>query len=487
MKKKQQSTAGEIFILCFFMLLLIVFISYFLLAYYYQSGFSVNTWINGVYCTGKTVEEVNAELMTEVIEPPVIMISTNSGGDEAYDNLIDLGEMDFQCDYLSVLNEYMSSQNPFLWVDNLISHQNHEIEPRVTYDEKAFREAFEQTCVQQYSERLAETYVVLSFDEKDGWNFHDGLTHRIDMDMTLKLVKEAIEEGQYEINIDELDCFYDIPLSEEQEEIRRMWEKLQEFINSDIVYDMGAEHIVLDSVQMSHFLKYEYREDLRMDYPILDEQGQFILDEEEIRKFVENLAEEYDTYGKERDFQSSRGDLITIPAGGTYGTTLDQEAEVAFLIENLLSDEMHTGEILLHIPTYEKQGNVRGKDDIGGTYIEIDMTEQRMYYYKDFELVLDTDVVTGNINRGMGTPEGVNYVYYMQRNRVLRGPGYASPVKFWMAVKGAVGIHDASWQPIFGGERYKTNGSRGCINTPTDVMSELYEMAELGTPVLMFY
>lgn len=487
MKKKQQSIAGEIFILCFFILLLLIFVGYFCLAYYYQSGFSVNTWINGVYCTGKTVEEVNAELMTEVIEPPVIVISTNCDGDDAYDNLIDLGEMDFQCDYISVLNEFMSSQNPFLWVDNIISHQNHEIDPRISYDEKAFREAYEQTCVKQYSEKLPRVYLEFNIDEADGWVFHDGLTHRINMDMSLTLVKKAIDEGQYEINIDELDCFYDIPFSEEQEEIRRMWEKLQAFINSDLVYDMGAEQIPLDPAQLSHFVKYEYREDLQMDYPILDEQGQFILDEEEIKKFVASLAEEYDTYGKDREFQSSRGDLITVPAGGTYGTTLDQETEVAFLMENLLSEEMHTGEGLLHIPAYKKQGYVRGKDDIGGTYIEIDMTEQHMYYYKDFELVLDTDVVTGNINRGMGTPEGINYVYFMQQNRVLRGPGYASPVKFWMAVNGAVGIHDASWQPVFGGERYKTYGSRGCINTPTDVMSELYDMAELGTPVLMFY
>lgn len=484
---KKQSIAGELFILCFFILLLMVFAGYFFLAYYYQDGFRVNTWINGVYCTGKTVEEVNEELMTDVIEPPVIVISTNSGRDADYDNVIDLGEMDFRCDYISALNEYMASQNPFLWVDNIFLHQNNELHPKISYDEKAFREAFEQTCVRQYSERLSRMYILLSIDEKDGWSFHDGLTHRIDMDRALKLVKEAIDEGQYEINIDELDCFHDIPLTEEQEEIRSMWERLQGFINSDLVYDMGAEQIALDPAKVSYFLKYEYREDLQMDYPLLDEQGQFILNEEEIRKFVADLAEEYDTYGKDREFQSSRGDLVTVPSGGTYGTTLDQEAEVEFLMENLFSDEMHTGEASLHIPAYEKQGYVRGKDDIGGTYIEIDMTEQHMYYYKDFQLVLDTDVVTGNINRRMGTPEGINYVYYMQRDRVLRGPGYASPVKFWMAVKGAVGIHDASWQPIFGGERYKTNGSRGCINTPTDVMAELYDMTELGTPVLMFY
>lgn len=485
MKKKQKPSPIKMFILFIFILLLLMFLGYYLLAVYYRSGFSVNTWINGIYCTGKTVEEVNAELMTKV-EAPVIVISTNSGWDSAYDNSIDLGEMGYECDYLSALNDYMENQNPFLWVDNITFHRNHEIEPVIFYDESAFREAFERTCVQYYSQRVDGIYSIY-INEKNGWDCYDGLTNRIDMDKAFELVKKAITKGQYEINIDELDCFYDIPFTEEQEETRRIWEKINAFLRCDLVYDMGDAHILLDSALLSYFIEYEYREDLQMDYPVLDEQGKFILNEEEIRKYVINLADEYDTYGKEREFQSTRGDLITVPAGGTYGTTLDQEEEVAFLLENLLSEELHSGEEKLHIPSYERQGVVRGKDDIGGTYIEVDMTEQHMYYYVDWELVLDTDVVTGNTGRRMGTPEGVNFVYNKQRNRILRGPGYATPVKYWMPVKGNVGIHDANWRSKFGDEIYKTNGSHGCINTPTDIMSELYNMVEVGTPVIMFY
>ena len=59
-------------------------------------------------------------------------------------------------------------------------------------------------------------------------------------------------------------------------------------------------------------------------------------------------------------------------------------------------------------------------------------------------------MVTGNMRRRMGTPEGVNFVYNKQKDRVLRGPGYASPVKFWVPVKGSIGIHDASWRKEFG-------------------------------------
>lgn len=77
--------------------------------------------------------------------------------------------------------------------------------------------------------------------------------------------------------------------------------------------------------------------------------------------------------------------------------------------------------------------------------------------------------------------------YFKQKNRVLRGANYATPVKYWMAVDGRIGIHDASWRKEFGGDIYLTDGSHGCINTPLEKVQELYDMVEIGTPVIMFY
>ena len=91
------------------------------------------------------------------------------------------------------------------------------------------------------------------------------------------------------------------------------------------------------------------------------------------------------------------------------------------------------------------------------------------------------------MKRGDDTPSGVNYVYAKQRNRILRGRDYESFVKYWMPVKGGIGIHDASWRKKFGGDIYLKNGSHGCINTPTKIMEELYKLVEKGTPVVMFY
>ena len=110
-----------------------------------------------------------------------------------------------------------------------------------------------------------------------------------------------------------------------------------------------------------------------------------------------------------------------------------------------------------------------------------------MWFYKNGQLIVDTDVVTGNMSRGYGTPAIVAAVKYKARNAVLRGADYETPVKYWMPFYGNYGIHDAGWRGKFGGAIYQTNGSHGCVNTPPANMKILFEQAEKGTPVVLYY
>ena len=47
---------------------------YLLLGKYYSDGFSCSTWVNGVYCTGKTVDEVNRELVSLNVYPGICLL-----------------------------------------------------------------------------------------------------------------------------------------------------------------------------------------------------------------------------------------------------------------------------------------------------------------------------------------------------------------------------------------------------------------------------
>ena len=49
------------------------------------------------------------------------------------------------------------------------------------------------------------------------------------------------------------------------------------------------------------------------------------------------------------------------------------------------------------------------------------------------------------------------------------------------------GLHDASWQSSFGGNRYKTgHGSHGCINLPENQAALIYNTIDGGYPIIIY-
>ncbi len=126
---------------------------------------------------------------------------------------------------------------------------------------------------------------------------------------------------------------------------------------------------------------------------------------------------------------------------------------------------------------------------VGGTYIEISLKQQHMWFYINGELYCHTDVVTGNADGTHDTPKGAFKIWQRLSPTVLVGPGYASPVDYWLAfTSSGVGIHDASWRSSgeYGGTTYKGNGSHGCVNTPYSAVKKIYQKATIGTRVVVY-
>ena len=101
--------------------------------------------------------------------------------------------------------------------------------------------------------------------------------------------------------------------------------------------------------------------------------------------------------------------------------------------------------------------------------------------------MVESDFVSGNLSIGHDTPTGAFGLTYKTMNAVLRGPDYETPVTYWMPFNGGIGFQDADWQPYFGGDRYLTGGSHGCINMPPDKAGELYNIIQYNVPIVCFY
>ena len=138
-------------------------------------------------------------------------------------------------------------------------------------------------------------------------------------------------------------------------------------------------------------------------------------------------------------------------------------------------------------PVYFTTGLCRDKNDIGNTYVEIDLTNQHMWFYKNGSLIVDTPVVTGNPQKNNETPSGgVWSLKGKYRNATLKGEGYATPVDYWLPFNGGVGIHDLQKRYYFGGSVYNGAGSHGCINTPLAAVKLIYNGIGDGTPVVVY-
>lgn len=442
------------------------------LAIYYHNAFAYGTWVNGVYCTGRSIEEVNDDLVNDFSYDGLTVYDKDGNS-----YTIPAQEIGYQFDFVKALEICRAQQNPWMWIESLRHGNSIELTPVVSYDRQALDAVLDKVpFLASQGDQSDEERTVAIIRTGQGYELVNDRIDILRIDKAREAIVHAVEESRTEVSLEDEGCYEDLPETAKVRDTLALWDKIQQFQQCGIVYQMGTEQIPVDASVVCGWIALDENGDF-----ITDEDGNLQMRENAVEEFVDAIADEYDTVGISRQFRATSGRLVTVE-GGTYGNKIDRGAEVEYL-----KDAFENRRNEIHEPVYSQKAWAQGEDDIGDTYIEIDMGEQMMYYYVDGAQQIATPVVTGNTSRRMGTPSGVNYVYMKQKNRILRGEGYASHVDFWMPVKGNIGIHDASWRGKYGGTIYQTNGSHGCINTPRDAMEQLYESAEVGTPVVMFY
>ncbi len=185
----------------------------------------------------------------------------------------------------------------------------------------------------------------------------------------------------------------------------------------------------------------------------------------------------YNTVGMIRKFASNSGKKRNV-FGGTYGDQINYEAEFDFIVKSIKKSKGQMDrkpELMLDLP-----------NKIGKTYVEVDLANQRLWYYVKGKVVMETDVVTGTAATH-ATPPGLYFVSEKIPGKYLIGDDYKTWVNYWMRITNTgVGLHDAYWRGSFGGTIYRSRGSHGCINLPKDFAVELYRVIEYRTPVVIY-
>ena len=120
------------------------------------------------------------------------------------------------------------------------------------------------------------------------------------------------------------------------------------------------------------------------------------------------------------------------------------------------------------------------------TVVIIEIGRQVLKYFRNGELLLYCDVVTGNPH-GWSTPKGTYSILRKTPGTYLVGADYRVWVDYWMPfIRNEYGIHDSN-RPVntFGGNTYFHRGSHGCVNLPKWAAARLYSLVSVGTRVVI--
>lgn len=438
-----------------------IFLAYLAASVYFMEHFFLGTAVNGENVEFQTVKQVNS-LILEQAEGYGLTLLERGGTEES----VTAQQLGMSFSETENVRNYKRVQNGFLWPRMFWQQDTYQIAPDITFDEETFDETLASLSCVREGEEPEDARVELTADGYELYLEQQG--SRIKEDVLKEQVRAAAETLTETVDLEEAGCYEAPSLTADSPEITELTAKLDQWFATEVTYEFGSQTEVVDSSVVAGFIQLDGCE--------------ASLSEEAVRAWVAGLADRRDTYKKSRQFNSTLRGVITV-SGGNYGWQIDQETETAALLASV-----EKGETAAKQPAWSREGKAWGdNNDVGDTYIEVDMGAQHMWAYKDGALLIDTDVVTGNISRNYGTPSMVAAIQYKDRNAVLRGDNYATPVKYWMPFYGNYGIHDASWRREFGGTVYLTNGSHGCVNTPPAAMKVIFENMDSGTPVVLYY
>lgn len=431
----------------------------------YKEAFLPNTRINGIDASGKTVEQVKEEIENEMLGYTLQITGRNSLREN-----ITGEEVGLHTEFDGSLEQILNGQDPSEWVSRLQSGETHEVAAMLAFDEELLaRKVDSLKCMEPERMQEAEDAHISEYDsEIMGYTIVPEKSGTVvDRDVLLQAVGEAVCSLTPQMSLRDSGCYQEAAVKADDESLSALAAELNTYTGAVVTHVFGNQKEVLNGDEIHKWLSVE--------------NGEVVLDEASVSDYVKNLAEKYNTAYKEKSLKTSYNSTVTI-SGGNYGWRIDQKKETEAVLAIIRAGEQQTRE-----PEYLQTAASHGENDYGNTYVEINLTAQHLYFYKEGRLVTESDFVSGNASRGWSTPAGAYPLTYKQRNATLKGENYRTPVSYWMPFNGGIGMHDADWRGSFGGSIYKTNGSHGCINLPPAIAQTIYENISAGTPVLCYH
>ncbi len=463
--REEQTGGGSrrmVTILLILVLLMLIAAAYVCGLLYFQGHFLPGTVINGFRCDFKTAEEAE-DLLTARVRAYELAVYTRGNGVEG----IRASEMGLSYESHGEVQNILDNQEISFWFASIGKTQEYVISEELTYNETLLDAALEGlNCMQtQNVEQPQDATVELQNGEYVIVPEVEG--NALVYEKLKNTVLDAALSGTSEVNLEESGCYQEPMLRAEDPVMQDNLEFVKTVMEVVITYDFADQVEKVDAERIADWITYQ-------------EDGAYSLDQELVRSYVEGLAEKYNTGSREREFRKYDGTIIQV-SGGDYGWDIDVEQETQALMEAIVNGETQVRE-----PIYKESAFSRDTtNDIGYTYIEIDLTAQKLVWYVEGQPLVETQIVSGIPgNSDTATPTGVYSL--KEKSSPYNDARDLLSVNWFLNFYGDYGIHDAPERADFSFGVYVDQGTWGCIEVPSEAMQEIYQGAEVGTPVIIY-
>jgi vancomycin resistance protein YoaR len=442
-------------------IILSLLLIYLLISLYFDKHFFINTTINGADVSLKAHNDAE-RIIRKFIEDYDLQLVEKDGKTE----VISGQSIGMQFNEAADITKISDKHNSFRWIRALLRGKKYYMKDLYVYNKDLLKNKIDDlNCInREITEPHNPDFVYNNgcyevIEEVDG--------NKINKDKLSEIIQKSIGKGTAKLDLVKMGCYEKPMYTTSSEKTQETVKLLNKYASAGINYDFGSRNEILDGNIIREWLH-------------VDDNLDVVINKTAVTEYVNELSQKYDTVGAVRNFQTSTGINVEVK-GGLYGWKINQEAEIRAIL-----DTVSRGENVEREPVYKRKALSREENDIGNTYVEINITRQYLWFYKEGKLIVHGSVVTGNPNKGNATVTGTYMLNYKRKGETLSGAGYEVKVSYWMPFYGNTGIHDATWRYAFGGEIYKRKGTHGCVNTPLYLAKTLFENIEEGTPIICY-
>ena len=464
---------------------------------YYGERWYPGTAINGFSVGGQTLEE-SKNKMQEYYENYTLTVLGRENGKM----LVPGEDIDYVINVNSQWDELFQAQHEKMCLPWSKSG-GYSVGYDVSYDEMRLTDIISNSEIVQGS----ETYKVnkpmsarVEYNADQGRYIYvkENNGNSLQLDKLQEAVRQALQQGRAELNLENESEYPDVykkpKVTLADEELKKEWALCNQAVTRYIRWNMGDKVVeVVEPKQIAKWISYK--------------KGAIVYNKQKMSDWVGDFCLKYKTVGKTRKMRSHTGKIVSV-SGGDYGVQLDfvktlnqlkkalkkeidSEKTEAYL-SNPNDENKETVSITLK-PTYlnyayKKDFSKNPKDWDTKNYIEVSLSEQKVYVFRKGKVAFKCRCISGLPVEGRTTPTGTYYIKEHRRNYTMKGDDYETFVKCWVRITWTgTGFHPATWQPWSRWSKtlYKTRGSHGCLNLKPDDAEKIYQMSKYQEAVFI--